>query len=93
MVQLRWPFGGFGVMLIGTGTVHQLAGRRPGDERAFRASIAIGIGDDDTVGTLTVSEHGSEARLLVCVVSAADCPGPLAARRPAQRGIGADRSL
>ncbi|MFD8496005.1 hypothetical protein [Amycolatopsis sp. NPDC059657] len=46
------------------GTVHQLAGRRPGDERAFPASIAVGIGDDDTVGTLVVSEHGSasEAR-------------------------------
>jgi hypothetical protein len=48
-------------MLVGVGTVHQLMGRRPGDERAFRASIAVGIGDDDTIGTLTVSEHGSEA--------------------------------
>jgi hypothetical protein len=48
-------------MLVGMGTVYQLAGRRPGDERAFRASIAVGIGDDDTVGTLTVSEHGTEA--------------------------------
>jgi hypothetical protein len=42
-------------------TVHQLAGRRPGDERALRASIAIGIGDDDTIGTLAMSEHGSES--------------------------------
>jgi hypothetical protein len=28
---VRWPIGGLGVMPVGMGTVHQLAGRRPGE--------------------------------------------------------------
>jgi hypothetical protein len=48
-------------MLVGMGTLHKLVERGPGTELAFRASIALGIGDDDTVGTVLVSEHDNEA--------------------------------
>lgn len=43
------------------GTLHQLVGQPRGDEHVFRASIGLGIGDDDTVDTVAVSEHDNES--------------------------------
>lgn len=43
------------------GTLHQSAGQLRGDEHVFRASIAVGIGDDDTVDVVAESEHDSES--------------------------------
>lgn len=38
------------------------------DELAFHASIAFGIGDDDNVSTVAVSEHDSEHAARTCAL-------------------------
>ncbi len=47
-------------MLVSMDKMHQSAAQVRGNELVFRASIALGIGDDDAVGAVAVAEHGSE---------------------------------
>ncbi|MGW4527868.1 hypothetical protein [Amycolatopsis sp. NPDC004378] len=42
------------------GTVHQLRPRHEIGAETWRAAILLGIGDDDTIGSVAESEHDSE---------------------------------
>lgn len=46
-----------GVILEDMRTLDELADEPRSDEQVFRASIALGIGDDDTVDIVAESEH------------------------------------
>jgi hypothetical protein len=48
-------------MLIPMGSTREVTARPTGIGHVFRASIALGIGDDDTIGTVTSSVHVSES--------------------------------
>jgi hypothetical protein len=60
--MIEWPVGDRHVMLRHMGSTDEATTvRPPGVAHIFRASIALGIGDDDTIGIVTSSVHPRES--------------------------------